>query len=127
MAFSLSTLGTNASADAVCEQLDGGMLLYYNGSQPASANAAITTQTKIAQVPFGGPAFSAAVDGLATANAFAQGIALSSGEPTWFRCVNSGGQAIFDAPIADCPCSPATIQAGASVTITSFTYREKAT
>jgi hypothetical protein len=83
--------------DAERVDLDGGFMDVYDGSQPATPQDAITSQVKLARLPFGNPAFAAAVDaggGIAstTANAITSDTdADATGTATWFRAVKSNG------------------------------------
>ncbi len=78
----LGSVAANAAADAVCARLDGGLLRIYAGTIPATADTPLTTQTVLATIAFASPAFTAAIDGVATAtlplqdsDAFASGLA----------------------------------------------------
>jgi hypothetical protein len=131
-ALHLSTAAANAAADAVTALLDGGTLKIYAGTQPATANTAISTQTLLATCTFANPAFGAASGGIATANSItADSDCAASGTATWFRALTSGGAAVLDgscgASDADCLLSSTTIVQHSSVTITAMTITQALT
>ena len=121
-----TSAAATAGADAVCALLDGGSILIYDGTQPATADTAITTQTLLATLTFADPAFAAAVAGVATANAVTDDDdAAASGEATWMRALTSIGVAVFDGSVgtsgADCNLSSISIIQHGQVSITSCT------
>jgi hypothetical protein len=125
-----SNAAVNAAADAVTALLNSGYLRIYDGSQPATANTAITTQVKLAELTFNSTAFGAASNGVSTANAItADTSADATGTATWFRAVKSDGTtAVFDGSVgtssADLVLNSVAISSGAQVSVTSFTYTE---
>jgi hypothetical protein len=127
--FNISNLAASTSCDAICGLLAGGKILIYDGAQPATCDTAITTQTKLAQVSFGSPAFTAASNGAALANAIAPGTGLANGDATWCRFVRSTGAVIADGSVGTSDCDlnvdTTTIQAGALVSVTSGTWVER--
>ena len=64
-----SNAAVSAAADAVCPLLNNGYLRIYDGTQPATANTAVSTQTLLAELRWNATAFGAASNGVATANA----------------------------------------------------------
>lgn len=127
---SLSNTAANAAANGVTALCNSGYLRIYDGTKPASADTAITTQTLLAELTFGSTSFSAASGATATANAItADSSANASGTATWFRVVKSDGTTVvFDGTVgtsgADLNLNSTSISAGASVSVTSFTYTQ---
>ncbi len=126
MALTLATVAANASADAVASLCNGGNVHLYDGSRPATANTAVTTQTLLASPTFATPAFAAAVNGVATAHAFTdEDDCPASGTASWFRAVTSGGAAVFDGSVGttdtDCILSSTAVIAHGVLSITSCT------
>jgi hypothetical protein len=125
-----SNAAVNAAADAVCDLLDNGYLHIYDGTQPTTADTAITTQTKLAELRFNATAFPAASAGVATANAItADTSADATGTASWFRALKSDGTTVvFDGSVgtssADLVLNSVSISSGAQVSVTAFTYTE---
>lgn len=125
-----SNAAVNAAADAVCPLLNNGYLRIYNGTQPATADTAISGQTLLAELRFNATAFGAASAGVATANAItADSSADNTGTASWFRALKSDGTtAVFDGSVgtsaADLTLNSTAISSGAQVSVTSFTYTE---
>lgn len=133
--FDISNAARSAAADAVVDLVDGGagagLLRIYDGTKPAGPDTAITTQILLAELTFSDPAFGAASNGVATANAItADSSANASGTATWFRVVTSAGTAIFDGEVgtsgSDLNLNSTSISAGAEVSVSSFTYTQPA-
>ena len=125
----ISNASANAAADAVCALLNGGKLQIYDGSQPATADEAVDAQVKLAELTFGSPAFGAAADGVATAEAItADSDADATGTAAWFRCVTSGAAKTFDGSVGTSGCNlnmnSVEIQIHAEVSVTSLTYTQ---
>jgi hypothetical protein len=125
-----SNAAVTAAADAVCDLLDNGYLRIYNGSQPANADTAVTTQTLLAELRWNATAFGAASNGVAVANSItSDASADATGTATWFRALKSDGTtAVFDGSVgtasADLILNSTGITAGANVAVTAFTYNE---
>ena len=126
----LSNEAANAAADAVCALCNGGFFDLYDGAQPANANTAITTQVKLAHLTFASPAFAAAVNGVATANAIgSDASADATGTAAWFRAYKANGTSpAFDGSVGTSGCdlnlSSVSIIAGGAISISSFTYTQ---
>jgi hypothetical protein len=126
--FKRTNLAVTSEADAVCALLDSGFLDIYDGSQPASADAAVTTQTKLARLTFGSPAFGAAVNGVATAHAIAPDSAAdATGTASWFRAMKADGVTkVFDGSAGTSGCDlildSTSIAQNAEVSVSSMTY-----
>jgi hypothetical protein len=126
----LSTSAANEAADAVCALLDGGYLRIYDGVQPASADTAVTSQTLLAELEFGSPAFNAAANGVATATTITDGIAEETGTATWLRAVQANGTtAVFDGSVgttgANLNLTDTAITSAATVSVSGFTYTQQ--
>jgi hypothetical protein len=122
----LTTLAVNAEADALAILFDSGFLKIYSGSQPASADTAISGQTLLATLTFSTTAFPSAVAGVLTAGAIASDMnAAATGTATWFRAIKSDGiTKIMDGSVgsanADLVLNTVAIQANAQVDCTGF-------
>ena len=132
----LTNRGANSAADAVCALANSGLLRIYDGSQPATADTAVIAQVLLAELTLNATAFGAAVNGVATANAItADSSANATGTATWFRVLDSGGvdlvDNLWDGSVdtagADLNLNSVAISAGASVSVTSFTYTQSKT
>lgn len=127
---SLANVTASASADGAMALANNGFFDIYDGTQPANANTAITTQVRLASCTFGATAFGAAVNGVATANAIGSDTdADASGTATWFRWYKSDHTtAILDGSVgtsgADLNLTTTTIGIHGTVAITSFTYTQ---
>ena len=124
----LTDLAATTEADAVAALLNNGWLRLYSGAQPSTADEAVSSQVVLAELRFGNPAFGAASDGVAAANAIAgDASANAAGTATWFRCFESDGATpVFDGSVgtsnSNVVLNSAEISAGAPVDVTSFTF-----
>ncbi len=124
----ISTPAVNAQADALSDLLDNGYLRIYDGTQPANANTAITTQVLLAELRFNATASPAASGGVLTMNSITQdSSANNTGTATWFRALKSDGSTVvFDGSVGAASCDlnlgSTSITSGASVAVTSMTY-----
>lgn len=129
----LSNAAANAAADAVVDQADNGFLRIYDGTQPATADTAITTQVLLAELRFGTPAFGSAALGVATANAItAEDNADATGTASWFRvCGSDGTTVLWDGSVgtsgANINLSATDIEAGDQVAVSALTYTQSKT
>lgn len=86
----LTNLAANTATDTLCVLLNSGFLDVYDGTQPTTADTAITTQIRLASMPFSATACGASSAGVATANAItADTDADATGTATWFRAWKS--------------------------------------
>lgn len=87
----LSDASASASADAVTALMNGGDLKIYNGSQAATADTAVGSQTLCATLIFANPAFGSASAGVATANTITSDTDADNDctPATWFRILKS--------------------------------------
>lgn len=126
----LTNAAANASADAACALANGGFLDIYDGSQPATADTAITTQVKLASLALSNPAFGAAAAGVATASTITGDTSAdATGTASWFRVYKSDHTTpVFDGSVgtagANVNLSTAAIVSGAAVNVTAFTYTQ---
>ncbi len=124
----LSNNVVNPQADALSVLLDNGYLRIYDGTQPANADTAISTQTLLAELRFNADAAPSAVAGVLTFNAITQDSnANNSGTASWFRALKSDGSTVmFDGTVgtsgSDLNIATTSIVAGAIVGVTSFVY-----
>jgi hypothetical protein len=127
----LANVGANAAADAVCALCNSGFLDIYDGTQPATANTAISTQNKLAGLTFGATAFGAASLGVATANAIGSDASADmTGTASWFRAWKSDHTtAVFDGSVGLSGCNlnllSTSITATQTVSVTAMTYTQK--
>lgn len=124
----ISSTAVNAQADAMSDLLDNGYLRIYDGTQPANANTAITTQVLLAELRFNATAAPAASSGVLTMNSITQdSSANNTGTATWFRALKSDGSTVvFDGSVGTSGCDlnlgSTSITSGASVAVTSMTF-----
>lgn len=124
----LANATVNGQADNLSARLNGGYLRILDGTQPATADTAITTQVVLAELPFSATAAPAAVNGLITFNALTSDTnANATGTATWFRAVQSDGTTVvMDGSVgtssANLVLNSTSITAGGTVAVSSFTH-----
>lgn len=124
----LSNNVVNQQADALSDLADNGYLRIYDGTQPATADTAISTQVLLAELRFNATAAPAASNGVLTFNAITQdSSANNTGTASWFRALKSDGStALFDGAVgtsgSDINIATTAIVAGAIVGVSSFVY-----
>lgn len=124
----LSNNVVNPQADALSDLADNGYLRIYDGTQPATADTAISTQVLLAELRFNATAAPAASNGVLTFNAITQdSSANNTGTASWFRALKSDGStALFDGSVgtsgSDINIATTAIVAGAIVGVSSFVY-----
>ena len=129
----MSNAAASVAADAITPLLDDGYLRIYDGTQPATPDVAITDQLLLAELRYNATAFSAAVNGVATANALTgDSDANATGEATWFRALSSDGIfVVFDGSVgtsnANLLLGTTAIVQHAPVSISTHTYTHKKT
>src|SRR5438045_5119665 len=115
----LANVAANAAADAVARLADAGVLKIYDGSQPATADTAVTTQNVLAQLTLNATSAGAAVAGVLTFNAItSDSSADAAGTASWFRVFKSDGTTVlFDGSVgtssANMNLNSTAIQSGA--------------
>lgn len=125
----LTDLIANAQADAQAALANGGYMRWYDGSQPITADTAITTQVKVAELRLGNPAFGAAASGVIAANALTPDAAAAGGPASWFRVFAADGtSALWDGSIgalgsnSDIELNSTIIPPGVECGLTSFSH-----
>ena len=129
MASALHTKTTlrNSMMDQISPAIGAsGLLRLYTDPQPVTADTALTTQVQLAELALSVTAFGAAASGQITANAIADDAAAdATGTATWASLLTAAGVRIIDLSVgtvgADVNLNSTAIQAGARVSITSFT------
>jgi hypothetical protein len=125
-----SNEAANTACDAMAALANSGFLRIYDGTKPATADTAVTSQVLLAELTMNATAFGAAVAGVATANAVTQDAsANNTGTATWFRVWKSNGTSpLWDGTVGisgtDLVLNSVAISSGAAVSITSFTVTE---
>lgn len=128
MATRITTGSRNAACDAIVDRLDAGAgagkLRVYTGTQPASANDAVSG-TLLAEFTLSDPAFGASATGTATAAAISDTTGLAAGTAGWFRAVDSDGNGQWDGSVGtsgqDLNLNTTTISIGVTVSVSSWT------
>jgi hypothetical protein len=118
----------NTRLDAITTRAGTSALLrIYDGSQPATADTAVSTQTLLAELTCNASAFaSAASGGVLTASAITtDSSANATGTATWFRLVASNGTTVVcDGTVgtsgSDLNLSTTSIVSGSPVAVSSF-------
>jgi hypothetical protein len=122
-----SNLCVNGEADFIGVALDSGFVRIYDGSQPATADTALSGQTLLAELTFGADAFPAAVAGVLTANAItSDSSANATGTASWARLLKTDGTSVvMDGTVgtsaANVVINSTAISAGAVVSCSSLT------
>lgn len=129
MTVGIVTTARNAMLDALNARINlgagAGMLRIYDGTRPATGGAATTL---LAELTLSDPAAPAAASGVLTLSSITQDAsANASGTATWFRIVDSDGNAVLDGSVTatggggDLQLVTTTIVATQPVQVTSFT------
>ena len=96
----LSNASVNAAVAAVAVLCNGGFIKIYDGTQPANADTAITTQNLLVTLPFSATAFGTPANGVATANPITGANAIMTSTATWSRQYKSDGvTAVYDGTV----------------------------
>jgi hypothetical protein len=91
----LANATVNGQGDNLSARLNSGFLRIYDGTQPATADTAVSTQVLLAELTFSATAAPATVNGLITFNTItSDSSANATGTPTWFRAVQSNGTTV---------------------------------
>lgn len=123
----ISIAARNAALNAMLALANGGSIAIYSGAQPANANAALSGNTLLAQLPLSATAFAAASAGSATANAVTAAAAAATGTAAWFRIYEADGvSSVADGSVgtsaADCIIATTSIVAAATIAVSSMAY-----
>lgn len=116
----------NGRLDQITSKIStSGLLRIYDGTQPASPDTAITTQTKLAELTCSSTFAAGASGGVLTANTITSANAVASGTASWFRLTTSGGTAHVDGTVGtsgtDAIIDNTTTVSGQPVNCTSLT------
>ena len=126
----MADVTVNAQADAMATLLNNGYLRIYSGTQPATADTALSGNTLLAELRFNATAAPAASSGVLTFNAFTpDSSADATGTASFFRAFKSDGTTVvFDGNVGttgSTSClemATTTITAGVQISVTSFTH-----
>jgi hypothetical protein len=116
----------NAEADALARLLDNGYLRIYSGTQPATADTALSGNTLLAELRFAATSAAAASAGVLTFSAITSDTSAdATGTATFYRALKSDGTSVvMDGSVgtssADLVLNSTAIQSGAQVDVTSF-------
>jgi hypothetical protein len=123
-----SIVSRNAELNALATLANTGYIRVYDGSQPASPETAVSTQTLLAELRFGATAFGSAASGVITANAITDDSDINAtGTASWFRVLESDGTTVlWDGSVgtssADLILATVSLVQHAILQITSLTY-----
>lgn len=124
----LANATVNGQGDNLSARLNSGFLRIYDGTQPATADTAITTQVLLAELTFSATAAPATVNGLITFNAIGSDTsANATGTASWFRCFQSNGTTVvMDGSVgtsaSNLILNSTSIVSGGTVSVSSFTH-----
>jgi len=124
----MANAAVNEQADRLATLANSGKLRIYDGTQPATADTAVSTQTLLAELTMNATAFGAASAGVITANAItSDSSADATGTATWFRLLKSDGTTpLWDGSVgtsgANLNLNSVAIQSGAAVSVSSFVH-----
>lgn len=124
----LADATVNAQASALAALCDGGKIKVYDGTQPATADTAIDSQTLGVTLTFNATAFGSPSGGVLTANAITSGTAVADITPTWARILKSDGSTVImdvSAGASGCNMTIGAFTSGTVVSCTSFTHDVK--
>lgn len=118
----------NARADAYCGAMNSGTLRLYNGTKPASANAALSGNTLLAQGTYAADAFPAATGaGTSTSAAITGANASATGTPTFGRTyATDGTTCLAQHDVTELTISPTSLTSGVAVTYNAIAHAEPA-
>lgn len=112
-----STTEQNAIMNALLALLAGAILRIYDGTQPANANTAITTQNKLAELTLPTPGGTQS-NGVITVGTIAAVAALLTGTATWFRLLEADGVTVL--------CDGSVGTSGANLNLNSVAIQQNA-
>lgn len=135
LAPSITTAAQNAACDAVVDLVDvggAGSLRIYAGTPPADANAALSSNTLLANLAMSATAFGSASSGVATAATItADSSADATGTATFFRILaGNGTTVVIQGSVGTSGCdlnlTTTSIVSGQPVSVSSLTYTQQA-
>lgn len=131
MTISLSTATRNAKLDAITTIIGtSGLLRIYDGTPPASANAALSSNTLLAELALSATFAAGAASGALTASSITQdSSANATGTASFFRIYKSDGttcimQGTVNTSGGDLNLNTLSLVSGAAVSVTSFVLTE---
>jgi hypothetical protein len=131
MTISMTTATRNARGDAITTATGNAALLrIYDGTPPASANAALSGNVKLAELTAGSPFAPAASGAVLTANSITQDASAdATGTASFFRLYKADGttvimQGTVGTSGADLNLNTTSIVAAGPVAVTSFALTE---
>ncbi len=100
MALKISTNTADLMLSALSSALNAGLIRLYGGTEPATANTALSSNPQLAELTFANPAFASpaasGADRILTANAITQdSSADADGTATFFRALNTAGTVTY--------------------------------
>lgn len=132
----LSNAAASAAANAVVDLIDAGAgagtLKLYGATIPTNADTATSGQTLGATLTFSDPAFGAATNGVATADAITSDTSADADVTVvWGRIADSDGNTVMDITVGtsgeDLNFNTNILATGATVAVTSLTYTQPKT
>lgn len=119
----------NALRDAIDAGAGPGKLRIYDGTKPATADTAISTQNLLATVVLPKPSAPDATDGVLTIDPISPIVVTDTGTASWARLSDADGNVIgdFDVAAAGSPAillDNAALVVGGGLTINSFVITE---
>ena len=122
----LSIASWDLALNAGLDVLNGGFVEFYTGSQPATPDTAVSSQTLLGTCNLSATAFGAASSGTKTANSIANATAVATGTATWARVYKSDGTtAVIDGSVGtsgtDWILADVAITTGGTITVSSYT------
>lgn len=121
----IADVTVNAQADALAALCNAGLIKIYDGTQPATADTALSSNTLGVTLTFGATAFAAASSGLLTAEAITPGTAVAGITPTFARIFKADGTTVVmdvSAGASGCNLTVGAFTAGTVVSATAFTH-----
>jgi hypothetical protein len=123
-----SALARNAMLDTLNTSIStGGLLIFYSGTQPATADTAVSGNTVLAQLALASSPFGAAASGVVTAATITQdSSADATGTATWASFTKSNGTTrVLDVSVgtsgADINMNSVAFVSGAAIQVSSYT------
>ena len=126
--MNLSDTSAEGEATALATLMNTGTINFYSGTQPVTANTALSGNTLLATCTFADPAWgSPGSGGVMTANPITAGTAVATGTATFARFLESNGTTV----VLDCAVSTSgaginlnttSIVTGGNVEVTALTY-----
>jgi hypothetical protein len=119
-----TTTRDNALAQITSAVGASGRFRIYDGTPPASANAALSGNNLLADLPCSATFAPAPASGVLTANGITTTNAALTGTASFFRVTTSGGTSVFQGTVAtsggDCNLNTLSIVSGGPVAISSL-------